>query len=38
MRYRQCAHPATVTAVPPADDDAPEDTRLRDQCAARLRK
>ncbi len=40
-RYRQCAHPSapsTASAATPADDDAPEDTRLRDQCAARLRK
>lgn len=36
-RYRQCAHPAGVTAAS-ADDDVPEDTSLRDQCAARLRK
>lgn len=33
-RYRRCAHPDGAQA----DDDAPEDTRLRDQCAARLRK
>jgi hypothetical protein len=37
-RYRQCAHPATVNATASGDDDAPEDNRLRDQCAARLRK
>ncbi|BEV14756.1 M15 family metallopeptidase [Herbaspirillum sp. DW155] len=34
-RYRQCVHPA---AAAQSDDDAPEDTRLRDQCAARLRR
>lgn len=38
-RYRQCAHPAAAAATAAqSDDDAPEDTRLRDQCAARLRK
>lgn len=40
-RYRQCAHPAaaaTESSAADSDDDAPEDTRLRDQCAARLRK
>ncbi|MFJ3058544.1 M15 family metallopeptidase [Herbaspirillum sp. NPDC087042] len=36
-RYRQCAHPAGA-APSEGDDDAPEDTGLRDQCAARLRK
>ena len=32
-RYRRCTHTAT-----PADDDAPEDTALRDSCAARSRR
>lgn len=36
-RYRACAHKADA-ATPGADDDAPEDTALRDSCAARLRK
>lgn len=37
-RYRQCVHPSAAPADTQSDDDAPEDTRLRDQCAARLRK
>lgn len=36
-RYRSCAHKAGP-ATPAADDDAPEDTALRDSCAARLRR
>ncbi|OWY30302.1 hypothetical protein CEJ42_06340 [Herbaspirillum robiniae] len=36
-RYRSCAHKAEP-ATPAADDDAPEDTALRDSCAARLRR
>lgn len=42
--YRRCAHPgapsaqATAAAAAVSDDDTEEDTTLRDQCAARLRK
>lgn len=36
-RYRSCAHQAEASAIG-ADTDAPEDTALRDSCAARLRK
>ncbi|KAF1042429.1 MAG: hypothetical protein GAK35_02739 [Herbaspirillum frisingense] len=38
-RYRACAH-KSEPAAPAADgdEDAPEDTSLRDSCAARLRK
>lgn len=43
--YRRCAHPgvpgapgAQAAATSDGDDDTAEDTTLRDQCAARLRK
>jgi len=38
--YRRCAHPGAPGAQTAAtsDDDTAEDTTLRDQCAARLRK
>lgn len=36
--YRQCAHSGASTAAGDEDEDAPEDTALRDQCAARLKK
>ncbi|WDZ94754.1 M15 family metallopeptidase [Herbaspirillum sp. WKF16] len=38
-RYRSCAHRgAQAAATVEGDDDAPEDTALRESCAARLRK
>ncbi|MBP0600157.1 M15 family metallopeptidase [Herbaspirillum sp. LeCh32-8] len=39
-RYRSCAHKNEEAHAPAADsdDDAPEDTSLRDSCAARLRR